>query len=413
MNVTIDLYILWIVIVFFSRSRAMITDGLLGGMLFVVVGLICITQCLLIYTKKKPLTLKLVLPYLFIIFGRTVFYTRLDPVDFFVDCIIFFPVLMFFLLPEAVVDKMLDKVKTIIALLVGVSFSLYLLDIVGVSIPILEYVYHGKDKIINYYYLYVSYPEDKFRYCGLFIEPGYNSLVLVCMILVNNFNFKLKSTWLYLMAFICTFSLGGYILFVVGYSMFLLIKQGSISRALFIMVAIVVTLGAVTFVSLSYNGGNNYFAEKIIMRLMIDDDNGIAGNNREGLVALPIIDSFFYSNSIWMGVGKDVFYKAIDIPDFDACSWRQFVIMYGAVYTIFLFVTSVFLLKRTTIKRVLPFFIVYWVDFIQHGDLFMGGIFLLMMYGCANVKKGVAYQKMPIRTKNVYNCNDFHSNGDL
>ena len=244
---------------------------------------------------------------------------------------------------------MLDKVKTIIALLVGVSFSLYLLDIVGVSIPILEYVYHGKDKIINYYYLYVSYPEDKFRYCGLFIEPGYNSLVLVCMILVNNFNFKLKSTWLYLMAFICTFSLGGYILFVVGYSMFLLIKQGSISRALFIMGAIVVTLGAVTFVSLSYNGGNNYFAEKIIMRLMIDDDNGIAGNNREGLVALPIIDSFFYSNSIWMGVGKDVFYKAIDIPDFDACSWRQFVIMYGAVYTIFLFVTSVFLLKRTTI----------------------------------------------------------------
>ena len=258
MNVTTNLYLLWIVIVIFARSRAMVTDRLLIGVLFVVVGLICISHFFIAYKKRINFSFKSIIPFILIIFGRSVMYLRLRGlVDIFVDFITFFPILTFFLLPNEVVGKMLDKVKKIFVRLVGVSFFLYLLDVVGVSIPSLEYVYHNNDWMLNYYYLYNSIPVDKFRYCGLFIEPGYNSLVLLCMILVNNFNFKLKSTWLYLMAFICTFSLGGYILFVVGYSMFLLIKQGSISRALFIMGAIVVALGAVTIISLSYNGGNN------------------------------------------------------------------------------------------------------------------------------------------------------------
>ena len=388
MNATIDLYVLWIVIVIFARSRAIITDTLLGGLLFVVIGMIGITHFFLTYTKRKPLTFKSVLPYLLIIFGRTALYYRLDdPINFFVDCLMFFPVLTFPLLPNEVVGKLLDKVKTVFIWLFGISFSLYLLDLVGVPIPRLEYFYHSKDKVINYFYLYASYPEDKFRYCGLFTEPGYNSLVLMSMLLVNEFDFKLKSTWLYLVALICTFSLGGYILFVAGYSMFLLIKQGNISRALFIMGGLIVVLGLVTFIALSYNNGNNFFAEKIIMRLALDENNNIAGYNREGWVALPIIDSFFYSSSIWMGVGRNVFLDAINIPDYDACSWRQFAIMYGAVYTIILFVFSIFLLKRTNLKKVLPFYLVYWFDFIQHGDLFMGSFFFLMMYGYAKLKK--------------------------
>ena len=114
---------------------------------------------------------------------------------------------------------------------------------------------------------------------------------------------------------------------------------------------------------------------------------GIAGNNRENYIVKPIIDQFFYSNAVWLGVGADTLIKAINVNNADACSWRIFVCVNGAIYTIILFFISVCGLIKTNIRRTLPLFVIFWMDFYPHGDPFSEIMYFLIIVCLMNVDK--------------------------
>ena len=296
------------------------------------------------------------------------------------------PLLTIFMLRSNGIRHVLMGIKTVLAILISISFTLYILNLLGVSLP-----NSGVKSIAQYYYCdYYSIYIDVFRYegkfCGFTYEPGYFSLLLVCLLLLNNYDFKKKSTYLYIASLLCTLSLGGYILGSIGFILQRSMTERRLTRgvtAFLLSLSIIV----VFFVfALYYNGGDNIVAEKIIARMIYDEENIIVGNNRENIIAENIIDSYFYSEKVWMGVGYEEIGKIFSLEGFDACSWRVFVISRGAVYTLVIFFMSFIYMLKTKISLSLPLFVIYWLDFYQHGNIYSEVLILFVMHINANVE---------------------------
>lgn len=382
MRNSVNIYILGIVLVILRRSMAYIGLAIFDSNFTILLfGLIF---CVYFNSKYEQDQLGNYKYFVLLLLIGVVLRRRNSPMDILNDIVMFSPVLTFLLLPRNQVCTVLDSVKTIFVWIIGASLVLYFMDMLSFHLPSLGMVHYNQYDMYNYYFLYIFSLNYENRYCGICIEPGYYSLLLVSLLLVYQFNFRLKGTWIIFVALICTFSLGGYLLCLIGFVIQQLIIRGGVIKALKALSLVVVTISLIVYVALNYNQGDNALTEEILMRLVFDEDTGIVGNNRENLLAESVIDSFFYSNAVWFGVGQDVFLKAINIPGYDACTWRQFVVQYGAIYTVILFLISIWFLKKTNMKVVLPFFVVYWADFFQHGDLFMGSFFLLILFMMCN-----------------------------
>lgn len=289
------------------------------------------------------------------------------------------PLVVVYNIPHNELQRTLRTVKTTLTVLVAVSYTFWALDKLHFPLPSLGFVRHNQYDIINYLYIYTDVLNYEGRFCGFCLEVGYISLLLVCLLLLNRFDFRKKSTIMLFAALLCTLSLGGYVLAVAGYMSQRILRQGNYMKKIKVFSIIIVALIVITIVALNYNNGDNFFVERIIERLMFDEEYGIAGNNRENIVAMQITDEYFFSNKVWMGIGDDAFMRAIDDPSFDAASFRLFIINYGAIYTILFFIVSIWFLIKSQTKVVFPFFLIFWLDFIQHGTLFAETLYFMII----------------------------------
>lgn len=351
---SVNIYVILLVILLLRHAYTCCLYPWMTSFVLFVWGVLCFIAFLSIY-KRKPLSLGLFLPYLILSFGE-IFSARTHIVTVAARFSMMLPVLSFFLIRTEVRKKLLYDIEQVFFILISISFSLYLLDKVGLLPSVGKSVWEQYD-----YYNYVFYT-NVIRYegafCGFTFEAGYISLLLVILLTINEYDFARKRNWVYLAALLCTLSLGGYLMGTIGYVMQRTLKQKSLKKSLVILSCIIVALAGIVIFAFSYNGGNNILVEEILNRLMFDEELGIVGNNRENVVARELFDYYFYSDKVWLGIGEIALYKAMNLQNFDACSWRYFIIRYGAIYTMIFFTASIYFLSKTKIRNTLPLFVI-------------------------------------------------------
>lgn len=299
----------------------------------------------------------------------------------------YIPFITLLLLKDKIKIRVAQSVYSFFSITLFLSLLLYFWH--GFGLPLIEFPIHRSAGIPYDFPNYFLYIQLKYTgalagaFSGYCIEPGYLSLLCVCLLFIAKFNLKDKRTFIFIIAIIFSMSLGGYILMIVGYMMVYFMKRKKhMAKTLFGGALIVLVLYALFVYISQLDNGNNVIAQEILSRLAFDSDKGIAGNNRENAIAEIIIDKFFYSDAIWWGIGEEKWVTDAYMQEgFDACSWRIFVVKYGAIYTAFAIVLILKYCKDVSKSEIyIPLLTVYLLDFIQHASLFSETfIFLILL----------------------------------
>ena len=388
----INIYIILLSLILINASHAYVTITWMPGTWLALIAILAFIAFILSYKKQFHYIKYAIIAYLLMsVSGVLAFGYSITAFSKFAA---FLPVLTLFLLRQEDLQDVIKKINKIFAVIITISFSLFILKTLGVHLPSLGNVIYGEGFVYffeNHYYIFL----DVFMYgafTGFSLEAGYFSLLLICLLSINRFDFKKKSTWLYSICLLASLSLEGYLLFVIGLLLQKSLEKGNVKtliRNSFITLAL---LAFIVVVAFSYNNGDNVLVEEILSRLAFDEDLGIVGNNRESLKAMEVIDDVFYSNQVWTGIGMEMITEEQKNSEFTAASGRVFIVVYGAIYTLIYFLLSVVLLRKTEVKVTLTFFVLFWLDFMVHGDLFTESMYLLIMFMLLNLKDKYRYK---------------------
>ena len=254
----------------------------------------------------------------------------------------------------------------------GMGFAIILLiSLVGfllswvISIPSFGYLYYENYVYENYlFFLKLASVLRSVRFTSVFLEPGH--VGMICAFFLYAFNYEIKKWYVlvYLASLLCTLSLAGYLLLIIGFVLYCVNnKDSGIFKWVFLCILL---FGGGYVVALSYNGGNNLVNSMIIERLEYDEELGVAGNNRADDATRSRFQSFIKSNDVWFGYPLDQYER---LRNSDA--------IHGAGYMIYMFssgiygVTLVFLFyfimarKSNNKKYMLFMLLLYAICFVQ------------------------------------------------
>lgn len=380
----INLYVISLIFVLLDFAYAFISKTLLEGT-STVFSLICFLSFLLIYKDRKTLSKAGMMLYLFMSWG-VLFAYRFDPKWSIIAFVRYLPLLTLFMLKPNDLKLVRDKLVKSFGLLVFISLVLYLLKTFGLRILYSGNASWMQYNIDNYSYIYTDSLGYENAFTGFCVESGYFAFLCICLLALTEFDFKNKYSIIFAVGVLLSMSLEGYLLLVSG-TIFYAASRGKNTKKIicYTLITIIIISVIVAF-AMNYNGGNNILGEKIFARLAFDKDLGIAGNNRESSYAEAIIDRVFYSNRVWIGIGQTEYYNILAKFNYDICSWRMFVVIYGSIYTIIAFFISLLGLKKTNMRKTLPFFLIFWMDFYPHGSLSSESLYILVIIFLLNTK---------------------------
>lgn len=155
---------------------------------------------------------------------------------------------------------------------------------------------------------YIFYIRSKFegyaiRFNGPFLEPGQLGMILASLLLMCKFEIKRKDVKIIILAILLTLSLAGYMLSLIAFFIVLLVNNKISKKNLFFVLLAIVILYCY---GVYWDNGNNVINEKILSRLIADDDIGFAGNNRSfGMIDLYFTSMWFDTNTLLYGYSKE------------------------------------------------------------------------------------------------------------
>lgn len=206
------------------------------------------------------------------------------------------PLTSIVLLKDEYLMDLLESFQKILYPLLALGAVFWILHLVGYDLPSTEVTFgtalDSKGNVEAQYYFSNHYLylvnnsalmrwnadiPSFFRFSSIFIEPGYFAILLTFLLFINKFDMKDKRNIVYIVSLVLTLSLAGFIMSLFAY----VANRLELSRK---RVSTLVSIGvfftiAYLFFS-NYNDGNNAINEAIISRLEVDEEKGIAGNNR-------------------------------------------------------------------------------------------------------------------------------------
>lgn len=387
---SINIYVICIVLLIMNCSYSLFTLTMLKGLLSVLC-ILTFVSFNYIYKEKTPVNKEVLVFYLFIclsgfISSRGNYYSLL------LSLIGRIPILTLFMLKYEDLQSVVNNVARCFYYIISASLLLYLLNLFHVPIPSMGMVEYNQYQINNFYYIYTDSLSYEGRFTGFCLETGYFSLLCICLLALEEFNFSKLSSKILLLSVILSVSLEGYLLLVIGIIITSLTKTNHISDISMKLLGLFILFVILIFVIINYKGGNNIIAEKILERLVFDEDLGIVGNNRENIYAQPIVDELFYSNDIWFGIGSERLASALDFEEVDVCSWRVFVVSHGAIYTLIFFFLILLFFYRTSKRKTITILVILLLDFYPHGDLFNETFYFYIIICLLNLKKSLNFE---------------------
>lgn len=279
------------------------------------------------------------------------------PIMGLVNFLMFLPILYLLQLPYDYKKELLQVSIKWYAILLIPALLIYWMSFF-ISVPSIgTFVQPGYTPFINHVFFIETTSDNMFisRFNAFFIEPGHQALLSTFLMIANRFRFKeCKWLWVLLVAVIFSFSLAGYLLAAVGYT---LLRVNTVLKAIVVGVLGATILG---FVS-NWAGGENAMNEMIVRRLEQDDNNGIKGNNR-----FTSNTDFTYSKTVkdgdmWMGVQ----YKT-NMDLIEGAGFKIFIIKYGLIGVILSLILYLSIVpSRPDYRYTISFLIVLALCFLQ------------------------------------------------
>lgn len=157
-----------------------------------------------------------------------------------------------------------------------------------------------------------GYPEAQLlpRFAGPFLEPGHLGTMCVFMLYVNKLSLKRLSNIILLLGVILSLSLAAYGLLVGAVLLYLYQNKKYIS-----LLFIGGCFGIIGIGAIFYNNGDNPINQAIVMRLEMDENGEIEGNNRTTGAFDRAYDLYLNSDKMLFGVGVEAYGKRNDQLD--------------------------------------------------------------------------------------------------
>ena len=387
---SINIYVICIVLLIMNCSYSLFTLTLLKGLLSVLC-ILTLLSFFFFFKERTSITKEVLVFYIFIGLGQFIS-LRGDVFNLILSFIGRLPILTLFMLKYEYLQNVTKNIVKCFYIIISASLLLYLLNIFHVPIPSMGIVEYNQYQLNNFYYIYTDSLTYEGRFTGFCLETGYFSLLCICLLAVEGFDFSKKSSKIFLLSLLLSVSLEGYLLLVIGIVITSLSKAKRLSDSSLRIIGLFTLFAVLLFIITNYNGGNNIIAQKILERLGFDEDLGIVGNNRENIYAQAIVDELFYSNDIWFGIGSELLASALDFEEVNICSWRVFVLSHGAIYTLIFFFLILLFFNRTVKRKTITIFMVLLLDFYPHGDLFDETLYFYIIICLLNLKKSLNFE---------------------
>ena len=222
------------------------------------------------------------------------------------------------------------------------------------------------------------------RFNSLFLEPGHTAMIAAFTLMANNFNLKDKYVFTILICSMFTFSLAGYVLFIIGYFM-KRVFQVSFKKACKNIAGYVLLLSVCYIVAISYNNGDNLVNTLIVERLQYDDEVGISGNNRTGEQTDDTFFFFMKSSESFVGMPPQKYFSYRDAGLIGGAGYKLYIMQKGIIGTLFILIFYFLLYRKgQNHNLMLCMLIIYILAFIQRAYPTWESWFCLFVLAMAN-----------------------------
>lgn len=252
--------------------------------------------------------------------------------------------------------EFITKWFAILSLLSLIGFLLYRF---GIPLPS-QTVFFKDDAMAGYgefenYYLFVTmWRSGGFRFQSIFAEPGHYTMGLAPIIFINKYNWKNPYVLILMIAQLFTFSLAGYIVFVVGY-LYIVISERRFS-AVMVKSLSFVSIGIVFILLSSY-----FYEDDMLQSLIIERIDGGDFSRADELFDVAYA-SLLKSSDVLFGRG---------VYDIDAVAtgYKQFVYVHGIlglICCVIMYISMVYIYKRQYRKYLYGLLIVQFLLLYQN-----------------------------------------------
>lgn len=226
-----------------------------------------------------------------------------------------------------------------ISILVGIALIGWILLLIGIPIPhftVETDLYYTHT--IYYFFNLNGYPEDIIipRFAGPFLEPGHLGTICVFLLFLNDFRLKNKYNIILLLGILFSLSLAAYGL-LVGAIIFYLIQK----KLFTYLITSFIIFALISITAYNYNNGDNVINQAILLRLEINDDGDISGNNRTSPAFDNAYEKFWNSDDVIFGVGSKVYGErkdGIDNLTIGTATYKRYVYIRGIIGTLLILV---------------------------------------------------------------------------
>lgn len=242
----------------------------------------------------------------YIILGYYLLFVNSGNINAFIGS--FFQIVVFmslFMVDKQILLTLTSYLSKAMACLLIVSIPFYLLYLLGFTFPSTNAQYG--DGLYTYTNFYFFLLDDRSisifpRFHSVFLEPGHLGTATVLLLFAQCGYWRKWYNVILWIATLMTFSLAAYVLSVVVIFLNLWMRGKNIfKKALFVICCVAGTVIGSFF----YNDGENLIHDLIVIRLEIDEEGGLSGDNRVAGWFEDEYDSYLQSSDVFFGRDYD------------------------------------------------------------------------------------------------------------
>lgn len=314
---------------------------------------------------------------------------------YFFNVVNIFPFLSYLFLKDNYKYSVFFSWRKVFNIIIAVSLICYIMVTIGVNLPYMMDFYGDTTSdsyyLVKNYFVFVqlssSFTEIPLeRFLSIFLEPGYLACLIVMIFFIDGFKFKEnKSNCILLTALLLTFSIAGYILFVIFY----LIRKMKDSK--YRLLSILGVLGLVCAIYLYgtfYNGGDNEINNQVLARFQYDEQRGtLEGYNRTTEAFDAYFNKFISSSSVF--VGDPISYNRLFQGGGANVGIKYYIMVYGLLglfaYCLFLYSPFVKIIKKSYLT--LSFMLLWFIIFARGNFvMWMSAFLITYVFGLISIQ---------------------------
>ena len=281
----------------------------LGALYIVPAAFLVLLSMLVSSSMREPIFIRqdFLLPLsLYIVLSFYMSFVNNGNINAFIGNI--FHIILFFSLfavDKALLFRLSTWLSKAMALLLLFSIPFYFLYLLGFQLPSVNAQYgDGLYSYTNYFFFMVDdrslfvFP----RFHSVFLEPGHLGTATVLLLFAQCGHWRKWYNFVLWLATLMTFSLAAYVLSLVIIFLNLWLHRKHIFRKLFLVFCAV---GGLVVGAFFYNGGDNLLHDLILLRLEVDDEGELSGDNRVAGWFENEYESYLQSSDVFFGRDYD------------------------------------------------------------------------------------------------------------